>query len=362
MSERFICPTPAYDIAVDGTSIASKIDARLQSLTVTDNRGLESDTIELVLDDSDGLVDLPARGAKLRCWLGWEGQSLVDKGSYTVTGVAHSGVPDQVTIRATAADLRGTLAGKRERSWHNTTLGVIVTKIAKEHGLKPVIADGLAKRPVKHLDQTSESDINLLTRLAKHHDAVITIKDGRLLAIYAGNGVTASGKPLPTIEITRVSGDRHHFEIADRDQASTIKATYQNTRSGKRGSVTYSGPEAEVEARKAKTKSKAINADTGNTVTLRHVYATKANAQRAAKSAWNKAQRGAATFSITLAYGRPDALPECPVKVSGWKPIIDNQTWLATRLVHSLSDGGLTTQVELEVKASLEADDASASA
>lgn len=69
-----------------------------------------------------------------------------------------------------------------------------------------------------------------------------------------------------------------------------------------------------------------------------------------AKAAWQKLQRGVATFSIQLARGRAELYPEMPVKVQGFKTEIDAANWLLTTVIHSLSDGGYTTALELEVK------------
>jgi hypothetical protein len=82
---------------------------------------------------------------------------------------------------------------------------------------------------------------------------------------------------------------------------------------------------------------------------LRHQYASKANAVRAAKAELGRIQRGAATFSLTLAYGRPDLTPEQPATLSGWKPDIDGADWLVSKVTHQLDDNGYTSQVELEL-------------
>lgn len=57
-----------------------------------------------------------------------------------------------------------------------------------------------------HIDQTNQSDVSLLTRLAKRYDAVMTVKDGRRLLMQIGAGTSASGKPLPTLEIRKATG------------------------------------------------------------------------------------------------------------------------------------------------------------
>ncbi|GAB2796476.1 hypothetical protein GCM10027040_23700 [Halomonas shantousis] len=50
-----------------------------------------------------------------------------------------------------------------------------------------------------------------------------------------------------------------------------------------------------------------------------------------------------------MAYGRPDILPESPLRVSGFKPDIDGTPWLVTEVEHSLSDSGFETRMRCEV-------------
>ncbi|WP_438364552.1 hypothetical protein [Aeromonas caviae] len=84
-------PVPAYQVLVDGKDISAAIRPRLMSMTITDNRGFTADTIEITLDDSDGQLDMPRRGATLRALIGWQGQALVDKGTYKIDEVEHGG-------------------------------------------------------------------------------------------------------------------------------------------------------------------------------------------------------------------------------------------------------------------------------
>ena len=64
---------PAFMLTLDGDDITQNFSDRLISLTMTDNRGFEADQLDIELDDTDGLVELPPRGAKLTLWLGWQG-------------------------------------------------------------------------------------------------------------------------------------------------------------------------------------------------------------------------------------------------------------------------------------------------
>ena len=84
---------------------------------------------------------------------------------------------------------------------------------------------------------------------------------------------------------------------------------------------------------------------------LRHTYASQNNAERAAQAALAKAERGKASFSITLARGNPLIYPETPAVLLGFKSEMDSEQWLVTQCTHNISDSGYTTEVECEVSA-----------
>lgn len=89
-----------------------------------------------------------------------------------------------------------------------------------------------------------------------------------------------------------------------------------------------------------------------NVFALTKIFASKAQAMRAAQAKWDKFQRGVAEFSISLAMGRAQLYPETPVRGMGFKRVIDEQSWIITKVTHSLSNGGFTTSMEREVKLS----------
>ncbi|KDY23380.1 phage P2 GpU family protein [Escherichia coli 2-316-03_S4_C2] len=50
--------------------------------------------------------------------------------------------------------------------------------------------------------------------------------------------------------------------------------------------------------------------------------------------------------------GRADIYTETPVRVSGFKRVIDEQDWTITKVTHFLNNSGFTTSLELEVRLS----------
>ncbi|WP_426875828.1 phage late control D family protein [Glaesserella parasuis] len=344
--------------------ITTLLSQRLMNLTLTDSRGFEADQLDFTLDDTDGLLELPSRGAILSLGLGWKDEALTFKGEYTVDEVEHSGAPDCVTIRARSADLRGSLMNRHERSFHKTTLGKIVQQIADENQLQAMVGDEYKNLEIKHIDQTDESSISFLTRLAEEHDAIATVKNGRLLFIKSGKSTTASGQKLPEFILTRQDGDSHRFAIAEGDNYKAVKAYWHDTATGKRGEVIID-ENSEVKKVNKTTKkgkiskkqttviqqNKPVESDNDQIKTLRHTYATQQTALNACKRHFEKLQRGVATFSLNLAEGNAELIPEVTVSVVGFKAEIDSNAWIVTQVTHSLSaDSGFTTAIECELK------------
>jgi phage protein D len=322
--------TPGYRIIVNGQNITPKINGRLINLTLTDERGDKADQLDITLDDTDGRLAIPPRNATIECWLGWTG-ALVYKGAFTLDEATHQGPPDTLVLRARSVDFKGSLKRKREQSYHAVTLGDILTTIAKRNELEPMIDAELAATPIDHLDQTGESDISLVRRLADQYGALGNVKANRLLFSPAGTGKTPSGKELPQVTIHRRDGDQHNYQQADRDSDYTgVQAHWQNTDTGTQQTVTIGSDD--------------------NPKVLRHTYPNALEAEAAAKAEYKRMMRADAKLTLTLAEGRADLYPETPVKAVGFKADIDGTDWVLERVVHSLSDSGYTTRGEMEVK------------
>lgn len=160
------CKSPSFSIKM-GDKVLKELADRVLSLSLTDNRGFEADQLTIELDDSAGDVALPGRGVALSLWLGWLGEALIFKGVYTVDEVAHGGPPDRITVTARSADFREEFNVKREVSWHDVTVERVVSAIANRYGLKAQISDMLMNIGIDHADQTQESDMSFLTRMAE---------------------------------------------------------------------------------------------------------------------------------------------------------------------------------------------------
>lgn len=325
-------PKPIYCITVDNNDISLNLITRLMQLRIENKRGFEVDTLDLTLSDHDGMLQIPSKGAVIKAWIGWQHSGLVYKGSYIVKEVEHSGAPDTLRIRATSADMKASLKQKKERSYDNVLLKEIVEKIALEQELDVEISDTLADHKIIHLDQ-NESDANLLTRLADEHDAIVTIKNGKLLFMPKGQSQTVKGLDLDTVILTRDQGDEHRYSFSDGgEEVTAIKAFYYDDQMGKKLEVIVGDQSNQ------------------NIKELRHIHRDKQTATLAARAKLNHFKRTAETLSYRLARGNPDLIPEQTFIFVGLKPQIDDIYWLGTTITDTLdSSSGYTTDIQLEV-------------
>jgi phage protein D len=322
---------PAFKVVLDGVDLTTRIMPRLGALTITSTRQDHADQLDLTFADTDGRLALPRVGVDLDVMLGYANTGVRLQGTYTVDEVEHSGTPDSISLKARSARVSGPLRTRKERSWHATTVGHVVNVIAGEHGLTPRVASAIAATPIAHLDQT-ESDMAFLRRLGKQWDAVATVKAGRLIFAPIGHGQTAGGTTLDTIALVRATGDQHRYHVAERDAYSGVRTHW------------YDVAAATTKGTLAGTK--------GHVKVLRGNYASEEEAKRAATAEMARVTRGACTFELQCAIGRPDIYPEMPVRLVGWGDTIGAVAWIVTSVTHRLDgNAGYTTALSLENKA-----------
>lgn len=324
---------PVFQIEANGADITALVKDRLVSLSITDEAGITADTLELTLDDRDFALELPPSGATLRVWLGYAGRALQDMGSYSVDEVELSGLPAQMVLRGRSADMLASLKTWKKRSWDKKlnprgTLGAILETIAREHGLTPAIAQEFVGFPVDHLDQTYESDLNLLTRLAEQHGAVAKPAGGYLVFTRKGSGRDAHGEPLPEVALHPVDDSFLDWRASYHERAAYARVgAHWNDKKGAAVRYVYAG-----------------NGDP--TMYVRHPFKSERDALAAAEAKLRQFQRGRTGLSLNC-MGRPVVCAEMPVVVSGTREGVDGP-WICTRAQHTLDGGGLRTSLEAQ--------------
>jgi phage protein D/phage protein U len=325
---------PDWRVTLDGTDLTERMRPRLVSLAISEKRGDEADQLDIVLDDADGLLAIPPEGARLLVMLGWKqgrdvAPGLVHKGSFKVDEVNHSGPPDQIRIRARAADFTSAIRNRREQSWANTTLGTVLQDIAGRNALALRIAPDLAAIALPALHQSRErhrlpAPPRPRERRRRHH------QDRHPDLRAQGRGHHQHG-PAPADPRAHPPQRRWPFMAAP------------DARRAGRCHRPLARPQGRPPPRRHHGQGRRRQ-------DLRKTYPDEASARRAASAEHTRLKRAPATLDMRLALGRPDAIPEARVTLTGFKPEIDATPWLVTEVTHRLDNtGGFITELKMEV-------------
>jgi phage protein D len=325
---------PYFRVTVDGKDISGVLAPRLVSLRVTDGAGVQSDTVEIRLSDMNLLqrISEPRAGAEIEVWLGFP-LSLSYMGLFVADTIETGGPPDTVTITGTASVNGETTSGKtaltdqKKRSWpEGTTIGAMVEKIASEHGLIAMVSESLRAEALPHIDQIDESDINLLSRIARDFDAIAKPGNGRLIMTRRGESLTASGQPLPVVRVDKSSVTEWRYRNSLRERVGRVIATTQDLEAGQ---------SVEVEAGQGEPALR-----------LRRRFPDKVTARKTAASELKRLGRAGRSLSITMP-GNSDIVAEARLSASGFRSYIDGE-WLVSRATHILDSGGYRTAITAE--------------
>jgi phage protein D len=317
----------------NGTDLTAKINPRFLSLTLVEKRDGSADELTLSLHNMDGKLAVPSAGAILSLSLGWESRfddgpvGLIDKGRFRVDEVEESGPPDLITIRARSADLAGTYAKRRNRVWHDTTLGALIGEIAARHSITARVHPDLASEPIEALEQHNKSDMALVQDLGKRFDAVATWKDRKILILPKGGTTTAGGQSIPAITLTRQDGWQWRYIRAERSAQTGVEAQYHDGSTGAR---------------------KTVSEGSSGAYRLKHVYASKSSAARAAKSNLAKRQRAKSKFEYYLAVADCRLRPNQQAALNGWSAAVGGTKWLIESIDTTMDAGGIKQMVRFE--------------
>ncbi|MBA1250905.1 contractile injection system protein, VgrG/Pvc8 family [Pseudomonas luteola] len=313
--------TPAVEIY--GAS-AALINSRLIDWEITDAAGIESDQLKLTVN-TEGLEGLPNAGGKIGIRIGYKETGLVDKGEFIISRRTPNLFPSRLLIVATAAPFTHTddagFRARRSASHGPTTLGALFRELTSKYGFSPRVAPELALLKIEHVDQSNETDMAFLTRLAGQYDAVTKPVNDVYVLARRGQVKSLSGKILPDVPIS-VTEDNHpgsrSFIAASIDDDARIKfrgckTTWWDGESGKECIV-------EVGAEPFKK--------------VRQRYQGEAEAKAAAEGESRKMEREAVKLRVDCP-GNPDLAAEGLALLDATWPSFMQGRWSIDKVTHS---------------------------
>jgi phage protein D len=239
-------------------------------------------------------------------------------GQFTVGGVAGAGPAQRMLITASAVDMKSDARAPKTRAWEGKTLKDIVSTIAAEAKLKPVVGESVASAHWAYLAQTAESDLHFLTRIAATLDATAKAGGGALIVQKRGEGKTAAGDTITPVAIGAARLSSWSWKVDGRAEYKKVEAEWSDTATGQRRKVVRGS---------------------GNPVQrLRHLYASAEEATRACEGELSRAGRAGLTISADLAGFEPGLFAGGIARLSGLRAEL-NGDWHIQKVTHSLSAG-----------------------
>lgn len=253
---------PDFKILAKGKDITDKISKNLINLSFNDKAKDESDEMSITLN---GLYSKPEFGDSLELWLGYE-NALYKCGSFSLNSVSKNYTQNTTELKATAINFASSIKNKKSRTWADTNLGDIASKIASENNLKAKLNNS-KQVFIKHELQNNQSDIEFIYALCAKYAYLACIKEQTLILIEqkqaAQEGVKGGSE--------RVGGIKHTLELSslsdlnisvkNRNDYTGVRLSYQDDESASVKSVLSGndkGAVYELKIPKPKNDSEAL--------------------------------------------------------------------------------------------------------
>lgn len=312
---------PKFKIIADATDVTAKISDRLIELRIVTTSDKSSDYVEIMLDDREGKLALPSSGMWLDVSIGYADKPPTSMGRFIHDDHDIELNPRRLAIRAKAADFTANSALKapKTRSFDDIGLCDLVNQIASEHDYTGACAPDFADITIAHIDQTAESDLNLLRRIARQHGATFKAAGQHLLFLPTGKGKSAATqRTLPSVTIRPGDITRGRVNRKDRTKYRSVTAKYRDIDQGKTITVRVGEGDPTFEIRDPRPNRDQALAD--------------------AESRYKTLQRKSGSLSLTLP-GNPILMAEGRVVMKGWRDGVDGD-WSITRVTHVISGNG----------------------
>lgn len=312
-----------YRIEVDGRVVSGTGDARLIELVVSDEVGVNADTVEIALDDSDKVVEFPKRGVRVEVMMGMG--RLVEMGVYYVDGVEVRENPCEIIVRGCAAPFvtGKAMQNRRSESYDGLSLGGLARVIAGRYGMKAIVCDSAEDAETGHVDQMCESDLGFLNRVANGLGYVVKPCAGGLLVGEKFSGRSASGRDLTRRVIDRWEVSSWSANVSDRGVYGSVTAEYRDLKSGGVKEITVGGGEPELR--------------------LPHTYASKQSAKRGAETRMRNIRFDSGVSVDVSMAGDEGIFSGMPVEIRGFRGGVDG-FYYVKRVVHRISRSGYVTE------------------
>ena len=330
-----------YRITIDGRNVTDNFDPHLIALTLTDNDGGRTDTLEITIDDTEGRIALPRAGAQIQAAIWW----IEPPPWGTNKAIQFQGVTDEpessgsrgggmvLQITAHSADLKGKGKEKVEKHKDKKKFKDIASQWGDDAGYQVKVADELGSIERDYWVMANESFLSWGRRIAEEMGATFKTAYPKAVFLPRNSSSSASGQSLEQLYVVR-----DHNLIAWRLTPVQDRSVY------KRANVRW------YDRKKAKWNKEQVEIggqDGSVDITETFKFADKERAKNRATSNSDEAKRGKGGGEIRID-GDARARSQVDCLVQGIRSGIDGM-WRVTIARHTYTrDGGWTTSCDVE--------------
>lgn len=334
-------------VLYDNKDITADLAEHLLGLSYTDNLSGEADTLDLTLEDRQGVWQnawFPDKGATLDATLNtlnWDtlyaGSKSLKLGLFEIDEIGSSGYPSVVQVRSVSIPNNNKLRGvERTRSWEKVELKNIANDIASNAEME-LVYDTDVNPKFERTEQTEQSDLSFLLDLTKDFGLALKIAEKKLIIFDEMKYEQQEPKITivkPNTSFLAWSGvyvtDVLGYSLSNKSR-DIYKACHVRYQHGKKKEVieaTFTDPDKKD----------------GKTLEVKEEVQNIAEAERLAKKRLREKNCNEWTGSFTVV-GNLNLVAAITVKLQGFGKF--DGRYLITRASHSVGGGGYQTSIEV---------------
>lgn len=221
---------PIFKLIYENKDITRDVAPYVLSIHYDDKESGESDEIQIVFEDSEKLWQsswIPSKGDRLRLYLGYEGEKLLNCGVFEIDEIELDIPPDTLTVKAVATNIKKALRQNNSVAYENKTLKQIAQEVAQRHNLK--LVGEIDDIKVERITQNQEHDLTFLKRLAEEYGYIFKITEDSLV-FYKTQKIRGA-------KSTRILYRSDFSKITLRENTSqqfkAVSVSYHNPKTGK---------------------------------------------------------------------------------------------------------------------------------
>ena len=328
---------PFYSVKTSGNEIAKKLRDRLVEVSVTQRCGLVSDTCHVKFDNlPSAQIKLPKETDTIEIAMGYKSGTedadakLIGLGKYVVGEFQVKGPIRSLDIYGNKLNWHEGFKSPKAFTWESSNenpllLRDLVNAIADKNSLNAAVDESLGQTVLPHIEQ-SESDMQLLTRLANQYDAFMKVIEAKLLFIPKGTGKTLSGKSAKASIISPSQIVDWRFKQHNSQIIRTVEARYYDFELAEQNTFKQGSGEPSYQ--------------------LPYIYSDEFNAEQAARGKLQQFKRTHQVLSLVV-WGDANIKAGTVIKFEGDKPPV-NGSWFVETVTHTINGLGFISHVTCE--------------